>query len=536
MSIISEMSFQVNTTLADSANSEQNSEDSRLALFILWGIILPLIAGIGLVGNILTIIVLWRREMHSTTILYLRGLVITDTGILLGSVITLTPISCANYVHGEASEYFQEHVYPAIHTPGYYIIMTLQQCNVWITVSVSIERYIAICHPFRAARLITRKKTIIVIISIVIVSLIYNIPHLLATTAITVPCGASSSTTNPPTETKVTVVNSDTDLYDLVLSSIPSTPISANKTVSVPDPASSCLQVITTEFGYTEFYTTYRTIMYSIIIYVIPFLALLIINSFLIKELMAMQQRRSGTNIHEENEANLSMVLVLIVIVFIFCQTPGLISQFDMIDRDAFVYWLAISNLLFTTNSAVNFLIYTAFGRKFRRVLMRVFRHIFQTNRRQSQSSCRTSQYTNGEIDSSEFTTQCSTLRLNNCYKKKSKANGNASENIPLNTVQNAKTTAQNGISRKMKQNNGTKQVLYTNEGESTGNQSVTNSTPTDSLALVGSSTNNNGFQTVLNRSSQTINAGVGNCSDTKVKVCSGTKDGQTAATNACYL
>lgn len=440
--------------------------------------------------------------------------------------------SCANYVHGEASEYFQEHVYPVIHTPGYYIIMTLQQCNVWITVSVSIERYIAICHPFRAARLITRKKTIIVIISIVIVSLIYNIPHLLATTAI--PC-RTSSTTSPPTETKVTVVNSDTDLYDLVLSSIPATPISANTTESPPDPASSCLEVITTAFGYTEFYTTYRTIMYSIIIYVIPFLALLIINSFLIKELMAMQQRRSGTNIHEENEANLSMVLVLIVIVFIFCQTPGLISQFDMINRDAFVYWLAISNLLFTTNSAVNFLIYTAFGRKFRRVLMRVFRHIFQTNRRQSQSSCRTSQYTNGEVDSSEFTTQCSTLRLNNCYKKKNKANGNASENIPLNTVRNAKTTAQNGISRKMKQNNGTKQILYTNEGESTGNQTLTNSAVADSVALVGSQ--NNGFQTVLNRSSsQTINTGVGNCSDTKAKLCSGTKDGQTAATSASYL
>ncbi|CAG5117049.1 unnamed protein product [Candidula unifasciata] len=530
MSIVSE----VNTTFEDPTYSEQNSEDSHLALFILWGTILPLIASIGLVGNILTIIVLWRREMHSTTILYLRGLVITDTGILLGSVITLTPISCANYVHSDASEYFKDHIYPVIHTPGYYIIMTLQQCNVWITVSVSMERYIAICHPFRAARLITRKKTIIVLITIVIISLIYNIPHLLATTAS--PCAASANTT-APAEMKVTVINSEGDLYELLLSSTPPTPLSAITTASTPAPVSYCLEVVTTDFGNTEFYMTYRTIMYSIIIYVIPFLALLIINSFLIKELMAMQQRRSGTNINDENEANLSMVLVLIVIVFIFCQTPGLISQFDLINTGAFIYWLAISNLLFTTNSAVNFLIYTAFGRKFRRVLMRVFRHIFQKNRRQSQSSCRTSQYTNGDIDNSdETTTQCTSLGFFKCFKKKSKENGNTGENIPLNTVVSDTTSAQNGILRKIKQNNGTKQIRYANARENIGKEPLTDCTTADSVSLAGRNSKNSPIHNSLNnRKLLTINSVVKKSEDTKTNVTLGTSDEQTAATHERY-
>ncbi|CAL1529874.1 unnamed protein product, partial [Lymnaea stagnalis] len=344
---VNEINLKVNVTYGDAMLNDEASPETAVTLFVFWGIILPLIATVGLIGNILTIIVLWRKEMSSTTILYLRGLVVTDTGILVGSVLALTPISCANYLRGDALLYFKDTVYPVLHTPAYYIVMTLQQCNVWITVSVSMERYIAICHPFRAARLISRRKTVIVMVIIAVVSLLYNIPHLFASEA--TPCTSQLATVG----------------------------------------AVACLMVGTTYFGNTDVYKIYRTVMYTIVIYVIPFAALLILNSFLIKELMTMQRRRSGTNIHEENEANLSLVLVLIVIVFIFCQTPGLISQFDVISIDDFFGWLAVSNLLFAINSAVNFLIYTAFGRKFRKVLLRIFRHVFNKNRSLSQSSYR---------------------------------------------------------------------------------------------------------------------------------------------------
>ncbi|GFO10380.1 peptide receptor gpcr [Plakobranchus ocellatus] len=86
---MSEISQGVNGSYADPGLNETN----LLVVFILWGVLLPLVAVFGVVGNVLTILVLWRREMNSTTILYLRGLVITDTGILIGSVVTLTPIA-----------------------------------------------------------------------------------------------------------------------------------------------------------------------------------------------------------------------------------------------------------------------------------------------------------------------------------------------------------------------------------------------------------------------------------------------------------
>lgn len=315
--------------------------DTYLLQFVCWGIVLPIVSLLGLVGNALTIVVLWRREMQSTTILYLRGLVVTDTGILLSAAIVLTPFSCANYLHNDGLRYFSENVYPVMYTPMNFIVMTLQSCNVWITVSVSVERYIAICHPFRAARLCTRRKTFVVIVSITVVSVLYNVPRLFASYA--------------------------------------------RKCQDSEAAGSDCYYLADTDLGRTYLYkTVYVNIMYTIIIFVIPLSSLFILNIFIIKELMRMQRRRQGTNIHDENEANLSLVLVLIVVIFILCQSPGLVSQFDIFNMSAFLKWLAVSNLLFVVNSAVNFLIYTAFGSKFRRVLLRVFRHLVSHSRSQS--------------------------------------------------------------------------------------------------------------------------------------------------------
>ncbi|KAI8796496.1 FMRFamide receptor [Biomphalaria glabrata] len=444
MPALKEINLKVNVSYGDVSLNDDNSASTNLILFVFWGIFLPLVATVGLIGNTLTIIVLWRKEMHSTTILYLRGLVITDTGILIGSVLALTPISCANYLQGDALLYFKDTVYPVLHTPAYYLVMTLQQCNVWVTVSVSMERYISICHPFRASRLISRRKTIMVIVVIAFVSLIYNIPHLLASEA--TPC---TGTTLPETTTILA------EAGGLSSSQFPASQPPVIQTPPTNEPKRRCLIVGTTDFGNTEFYKIYRTIMYTILIYVIPFLALVILNSFLIKELMVMQKRRVGTNIHEENEANLSLVLVLIVIVFIFCQTPGLISQFDIISVDVFFCWLAVSNLLFTLNSAVNFLIYTAFGRKFRHVLLRVFRHVFNKKRRFStQSSIRTTQVTLNDHESNMDTdTRCSSLSSLKCYKKESKSSDSLQETVPLNQMKGDKRhTTHNGNYLKRKQ------------------------------------------------------------------------------------
>lgn len=79
---MAEINLKINLSYGDNdfLESTSVSRSSYLVQFLCWGIFLPIVALVGVVGNALTIVVLWRREMQSTTILYLRGLVITDTG------------------------------------------------------------------------------------------------------------------------------------------------------------------------------------------------------------------------------------------------------------------------------------------------------------------------------------------------------------------------------------------------------------------------------------------------------------------------
>ena len=309
---------------------QDDDAGSQHLMFVFWGIITPIISTVGFFGNILTIIVLFRREMQSTTIYFLRTLVVTDTAIIIGAVLGLSVIAIT--MPDPEMWIFNDVIYPHIYTPTNYIVMALQMINVWVTVAVTVERYIAICHPFKSVKICTKRNAFISLAVIVVISTLYNIPRCFATTA--APCKSEHHT---------------------------------------------CFQLVTTAFGQTLFYTqVYFFWMYMILIYIIPLLVLSILNTLLIIELMRMRRRRIPSNVQENSETNMSMVLVLIVLVFIFCQTPGLCAQFQFWEPHVLIKWTCVSNTLFVFNSSVNFLIYTAVGRKFRKVLLKTFQVIIK--------------------------------------------------------------------------------------------------------------------------------------------------------------
>ncbi|KAK3583575.1 hypothetical protein CHS0354_039391 [Potamilus streckersoni] len=307
--MMDEVNFKVNLSYGNNEYLQDDGTKARQLMFIFWGIMIPIISGIGIIGNILTIIVLWRREMQSTTIYFLRTLVITDTGIIIGACIGLTTVAITRL------------------NPNMWLYTDM--INVWVTVAVSVERFIAICIPFYAVKICNKRNAFITLLIIVWVSIAFNIPRCFATTF--------HKCEEPITR--------------------------------------ECFTIVTTSFGKEYFFTkVYSVWMYLVLIYIVPLLALGVLNTLLVVELMKMRKRRIGTSIQDDNEANMALVLIIIVLVFIICQTPGLVAQFEFLEPDVFLNWLCISNTLFVLNSSVNFLIYTAVGRRFRKVLLRVFR------------------------------------------------------------------------------------------------------------------------------------------------------------------
>jgi len=77
------------------------------------------------------------------------------------------------------------------------------------------------------------------------------------------------------------------------------------------------------------------------------------------------------------HDNNVTLVLIVVVIVFSVCQFPALVTQlsWNFLPNEARLcggfqfYFSRISNALVVTNSAVNFVIYLRFNKRFRSIL-----------------------------------------------------------------------------------------------------------------------------------------------------------------------
>lgn len=294
--------------------------------YYLNGVVAICVIFLGLVANFLTVVVLTRKTMHSSTNCFLTGLALWDMMVLICTLLLMTLF--------HFSTTYQQIVHPYIVVYIYPLALVAQTSTVWITVSFTVERYIAVCHPLKAARMCSINRTRIVIISVSVVSFIYNM----------------------------------TRWFEYKLTD------STTENSTVPP-------FTKTEFGSNVLYNNvYYSYFYPCIMFVIPLSSLAIFNTCLIHAVKKSQKQQKDMNVRQSRENNVTIMLVSVVIVFMMCQVPAAVYNVAYaIDFQTVTHgfgWLLLShirNFLVTFNSAINFLLYCAFGQKFRRIFMRTF-------------------------------------------------------------------------------------------------------------------------------------------------------------------
>ena len=144
----------------DATTGASISEEARLTKIIVTHILIPVIAVLGVLGNVLNIVVLSRKWMRSSTNYYLTALAIYDI-LYLVFAFTLTVIlrkpSATNAV---------------VHV----LIDIASNTGVWLTLTFTIERYIGVCHPMRGRVLCTTKRAKYVIASVCIAGALVTFP------------------------------------------------------------------------------------------------------------------------------------------------------------------------------------------------------------------------------------------------------------------------------------------------------------------------------------------------------------------------
>ncbi|KAF8561232.1 hypothetical protein P879_10930 [Paragonimus westermani] len=155
--------------------------------------IAPVVVVFGIVGNILSIIVLRNRRMRSPVSVYLLSLAVFDSlllfsagGLFLEPILTSGP--CAHnsslcltstpitYPWNQTG-WFTSVYKMAIAHLFYPLGLTAQMATIWITVCLTAERFVAGCYPLHAGVLSSIPRARIAIVCCVIFSVIYNCPR-----------------------------------------------------------------------------------------------------------------------------------------------------------------------------------------------------------------------------------------------------------------------------------------------------------------------------------------------------------------------
>ena len=298
-----------------------------------WGIVGSIIAAMGIIGNTLSIIVLSNRRMHSSTSWYLIALAVFDSLVLI-SLFLFMSLPTVFIATGKLESYFQ--AYPYMHPYAYPTALTAQTCSIYTTVAFTVERYIAVCMPLKAAKMCTVSRARKTILTIIVLSIIYNIPRML--------------------EFKTVVFVDET----------------TNTTTA---------QYVFTDLGSNStFRHIYFIYMQLVVMLAIPFVLLAVLNTLLIRAVKRSEMTTGKVNTKTKKENSLTIMLIAVIVVFMICQVPSIADNIFMATLSqelqlspVYVKFTCISSLMVIMNSAINFYLYCVFGKKFRRVFCRIF-------------------------------------------------------------------------------------------------------------------------------------------------------------------
>ena len=287
-------------------------------------ILLPILCGFGIIGISLTVIVLSRKNMSTSTNCYLISLALSDLFYLM----LVATKWFETKLTGEHS-----YIYFIVSTYTHEILLAVLLASVWLTVILAVERYIAICHPLRSMSMWTVNRAICISTTTFVISLIYRLPHFFK-----------------------------------------------YKIVSFHDP---CIQKsvpwhVLTSLGTNDLFRDIYKWSDCVLLVILPFSALLFLNGCLIREIHRstnylryhLASDSNVQNIITSEEIKITFMLISVVVVFFICEAPYVtlnivrqLKQEILFNEYRIMSYIVI--LLLCLRSSFNFIVYCWFSEKF---------------------------------------------------------------------------------------------------------------------------------------------------------------------------
>ncbi|XP_050734293.1 FMRFamide receptor-like [Eriocheir sinensis] len=298
----------------------------KLMRFVVYGVLLTSVGLLGLAGNFISITILSRPKMQSSINCCLIGLTSFDMIVTTTSILMFGLPEICEYT--QTMVWYTQGIYQLITPIIFPLALIAQTGSVYLTVTVTIERYIAVCRPLRARLLCTYGRAKVYVMCVAIFSIVYNLPRFWEVS------------------TKECIISKDESMRIVIPTVLRRNPF------------------------YIEIYIMW---LYLLVMYLVPFLCLMIFNFFIYREVRAANHERQQLSRLQRKEIGLAVMLLVVVSVFFVCNVLAFIINILELMAIVVEELTMTSNLLVTINSSVNFIIYCIFGQKFRKLLLQMF-------------------------------------------------------------------------------------------------------------------------------------------------------------------
>ena len=327
--------------MAGQPNNSWNTSDGDVDLalersctfyrFVVNTIVTGIIIGFGIVGNSLAVVVFWKDSTKTSASFLFQSLALADTAFLLVAIPIIPVRSYVNYtfrlnLFREIRSYEIVYIWPCL--------VVAWTASIWIVVLFAVNRYIAVCFPLKSLHWCTISNVKKQLAIVLIFAILVNIPRFLKSRIeyLTIDNGTTYRTF-----------------------------------------------VYAREFTTMEVYVIYyKIVFFYTVTSAIPLVILTVLNIRLMKALKTSRRNQMEMlSRRQQHDNSATFILIIVVVVFITCQLPSLINSLirqmtsyrARVCGDYLFYITPVTNALVLLNSAVNFVIYAVFNKRFRHVL-----------------------------------------------------------------------------------------------------------------------------------------------------------------------
>lgn len=330
--------------------------------FVAQKVITPTLVTFGVVGNVVNIAVLTRRWMKSSTNCYLTALAVYDILYLL-----LALLLSLNHYGSIGNRDWYVSLRRPVALP---LTDTFSNTGVWLTLTFTVERYIAVCHPMKGKVWCTPRRAKVIVVVVCLSAALVTLPEFFDWTTAFEFDGATNRT---------------------------------------------LLRAVPTDFGKSKGYAVAYKYINQALFTFLPLALLSVFNALLVKAVVSANRWRQrmnnataaaektnggevhgsdpaggcsrgggGGDRHSQSQQRITVMLITVVVVFLLCQTPQavqnvLIAYLDKVGsldehkRTVFLMTANVFNVLVITNCCSNFILYSSFSSKFRHTFRRLF-------------------------------------------------------------------------------------------------------------------------------------------------------------------